>query len=342
MNSSIPFNQEEFNSWKINLNEIAANWWEKHHGVTHFILNNRTAGIIVKITDSLTSKPIAQGLKYYSGVIDKKEVDLPIVAVLHPPRFLSTKVKEIEEFLGNSDFSIHTAKNNECPNNILFDQITKSNNSSNQRDEFRHEKIRQELELYVWKINLNDSVAERWKKEHGITTLLLNDVAAGVIIEIHNNLTSDSVIQGLRCFLEVLWQSNLVRPVIGVFYSSRKNQSAVEKELTRCTWDDSIHRGDFSLRAATKKEDAIKLILKLLSDSFGFLDDENRSKQISVDAVQHTLKKLRKADIGELEIELTQALLDELKSGDRTNKDPELKSTFNNWISTKGLDDDIF
>lgn len=201
-------------------------------------------------------------------------------------------------------------------------------------------------DLASWRVPFGEA-EKNWKEEYGIAALYLNDIAAGVRIEIGAWEAKDAVERvsaGLRHILQELWHLDLVRPVLAVFTVASDTPEETAKKLRRLSWDDEWHRGDFALREAATPEAAETLLFTLMGDTMGALDDASRADKVGIPEVNELFKE-RLKNLGDsqdaadqAEIRLIEGLQGELVRARLAEEAPDLVRALHDWVSALGVD----
>lgn len=203
--------------------------------------------------------------------------------------------------------------------------------------------------LDCWKVPLDNESLVRWKEHYGINGVYINDIAAGAIIEIGKDWSArfdkpvataaSRVAEGLRHLVQELFRFEMIRPVIGVFFTAGDVEPDLRKRLRRMTWDDELHRGDFTLREAENRADAKALLGILMGDTVGELDADARADKVGVpevlDSFVSYLGTLKKTD-ADAETRLVTEVIDSLRAtqADRNTaarSAPALKTMVDLW-----------
>lgn len=200
----------------------------------------------------------------------------------------------------------------------------------------------------AWRVPL--CKAEKlWKEEYGIAALYLNDIAAGVRIEVGAWEAKDAVERvsaGLRHILQELWHLDLVRPALAVYTVASDTPKETADQLRRLSWDDEWHRGDFALREARTREAADELLITLMGDRMGALDDASRADRVGLPEVdelfKQRLQKLQDSQdaADQAEIRLIEGLQGELVRARLADEAPNLVRALEDWVSAEGATND--
>ena len=178
-------------------------------------------------------------------------------------------------------------------------------------------------------VPLNGDARHSWSRHYGIQNIYLNDIAAGVLIEVPHNWTEeeavDLVSEGLRHLVQELWREELIRPVLAVFWGVSD-----EHPLGRLTWDQDQHRGDFALRKASSRSEAEELLWALMGDTMGALDESLREDKVDIDQVAMEFEKLTNEN--EPSQRLTNSILEELRRARKGTTSPDLVQALNTWL----------
>jgi hypothetical protein len=196
----------------------------------------------------------------------------------------------------------------------------------------------------------SDGAERWWKEQYGVEAIYLNDIAAGVLIQVgeahvKGGSLTERVSDGLRYLLTTLWRLDLVRPVIAVFWpqegverkegGERKEDGEFEK-LVRLTWDQEQHRGDFSLRRAATKEEALKLLYALMGDTTEALDQSARGEKIDLATVADGYSEhLEQCAEERADHRLTRAVCRELERARASATTPDLVAALEEWLSSE-------
>jgi hypothetical protein len=226
-------------------------------------------------------------------------------------------------------------------------------------------------DLESWLVPL-DSI-EVWRRRHGVVAVYLNDIALGVRLDISEdwwtatslerwsrdeeadeeqiNASIDGAIEkiggGMRQLLQEIQRENLRRPVLGVCSLPSSAPARFDRGIRRLAWDDEWHRADFALRVVNSPEKADELLLTLMGDTMGALDQEAREVQSGAEDVrgllEERLEKLGESgtDSAEREVRLVEALLSETRRALDTMRDPgvrvdpDLTAVFRVWLDSE-------
>ncbi len=197
------------------------------------------------------------------------------------------------------------------------------------------------IQLNKLRLPLEEDPADWWRERYGIVDMFLNDIAAGALIEVPSDWNADAaegvadrVAEGLRRLLQELWQRDLARPVVAVFWPGEgaEDGEAVDA-LRRLTWDQEAHRGDFALREAADRGRAEELLWALLGDTLGALDESARDDKVGLEEVEEALNEARSApDVTEPEGRLIDLLTEELARAQRAFEPPDLVGALRDWL----------
>jgi len=158
--------------------------------------------------------------------------------------------------------------------------------------------------LSEWTVLLGSDDRKEWQSRFAITDFYLNDIAAGVIIQIAkgwppdageaaqiDEVIADRVAEGLRHLVQQLFHIDLIRPVIGVFFADGDVHAESVDRLRQMTWDDELHRGDFTLRQADNRSGAEELLHTLIGDTLGELDANARQDKVGIKEVDDAFRQ---------------------------------------------------
>lgn len=190
--------------------------------------------------------------------------------------------------------------------------------------------------LADWHILLDHEASKQWCREYGIKGIYLNDIAAGVLIEVPKEWdekhAAEQAAGGLRHLVQSLWQLDLVRPVIGVYWGKKTGQGNLNR-LRQMQWDDELHRGDFALREAAGGDSAKELLYTLIADRMDALDKSARADKVGRDEVLTVFKQKQEGAEGG-ERRLFDALVEELERAERID-DADFARVLDKWSESE-------